>query len=144
MFNSSLLFWPSVNALGSALIPVVNALCNWLLLLPYSDFPHYDPALQRAGSGLYPGAGRCNSDPTAPHAKWHLQSAVGLVDLVHLADLLHRHLSRAEKESDSEGHQEGATAATATASTFFRTELSVVGALVLWNNGLLKSHMIIA
>ncbi len=91
-FHPSVLFWSTVNRLGSAFLPVMNALAN-RLLLPEAEFPHRDADFQR-GIGVYPGEARCSSDPSAPHAKWHLQTAVGLVDLAHLADLLHHYTSK--------------------------------------------------
>ena len=80
---------------------MVNALGN--SFLPEEGFPHYDPDLQE-GINVYPGEEWC--DPTAlPHAKWHLQTGIALADFMHLADLLHLHLSPSE---DKEGG--GATA----------------------------------
>ncbi len=38
---------------------------------------------------IYPGDFRCNRQTDTPHSKWHLQSAVGLMDLVYLADYVH-------------------------------------------------------
>ena len=36
------------------------------------------------GRDIYPGDVWCN--PQIPHAKWHLQSGVGLLDLVYICD----------------------------------------------------------
>ena len=36
------------------------------------------------GRDIYPGDVWCN--PQIPHAKWHLQSGMGLLDLVYICD----------------------------------------------------------
>ena len=40
------------------------------------------------GKNVYPGAKWCQ--PQQAHAKWHAQAAVGLLDLVYLADEINR------------------------------------------------------
>lgn len=44
---------------------------------------------QQNGTGVYPGEEWCN--PYSPHAKWHVEAANGLMDLVYLADDLNRY-----------------------------------------------------
>ena len=39
------------------------------------------------GIGVYPGENLCNPSSNSPHAKWHLETGIGLVDWGHLADL---------------------------------------------------------
>jgi len=69
---------PEVNQLGFLLMGPVNQLADFL-----TDFPTLDNALQK-GVGIYPGEEWCM--PQEPHAKWHVESANGLMDLMMLAD----------------------------------------------------------
>jgi hypothetical protein len=69
---------PEVNQLGYTFMVSVNKFADFL-----TDFPMLDADLQK-GSGIYPGEDWCN--PQEPHAKWHVESANGLMDLMMLAD----------------------------------------------------------
>jgi len=69
---------PEVNQLGYTFMVSVNKFADFL-----TDFPMLDADLQK-GSGIYPGEEWCN--PQEPHAKWHVESANGLMDLMMLAD----------------------------------------------------------
>ena len=40
------------------------------------------------GHLIYPGDEWCN--PQQPHSKWHLQSGIGLLDLVYLCDNMYQ------------------------------------------------------
>lgn len=77
-FKLPFIFGPAVNSLGSESIQVVNGVANIL-----NDFTFYEKNFQK-GIGIYPGDLGCNRK--LPHAKWHVQSAVGLLDLVYLCD----------------------------------------------------------
>jgi len=69
---------PFMNILGATMIKYVNNFANGL-----TTFPTYDMVIQN-GTSAYPGSEWCNDKE--PHAKWHLESANGLMDLVYLAD----------------------------------------------------------
>ena len=76
---------PEVNGRGWELLPAVNAFANAL-----NSFDYADAAFQE-GTDIYPGDVWCN--PVWPHAKWHLESAIGLLDLTYTGDEIHRLLS---------------------------------------------------
>lgn len=76
--KSKLFLDPVVNYIGWVLLPRINHIANQFI-----SYEHYDPQLQK-GVNLYPGGDWCN--PVIPHAKWHLQTGIGLVDLTYLAD----------------------------------------------------------
>ncbi len=40
--------------------------------------------------GVYPGEDWCDPSADAPHAKWHLETGIGLADWAHLADLYYQ------------------------------------------------------
>ena len=44
--------------------------------------------LVKDGHLIYPGDDWCN--PQQPHSKWHLQSGIGLLDLVYLCDNMYQ------------------------------------------------------
>jgi len=69
---------PEVNQLGYTFMVSINKFADFL-----TDFPMLDAGLQK-GVGIYPGEGWCM--PWCPHAKWHVESANGLMDLMLLAD----------------------------------------------------------
>ena len=51
---------------------------------------------------MYPGDEHCRShSPMAPHAKWHEESAQGLLDLVRLADYVDGLLRQRLRRDDS-------------------------------------------
>ncbi len=72
---------PEANELGMAALPLINAYASRL-----TGFEYHDRLLQ-TGRDLYPGGEWCNVAPI-PHAKWHLQTAIALTDLVFAADEL--------------------------------------------------------
>ncbi len=49
---------------------------------------------------------RCNND-AVPHAKWHLQTGIALVDLFHLADMYHEFLSTTATEPGEDPGDDG-------------------------------------
>ena len=85
--------------MGAELIPYVNAFANRL-----NDFTFYEQNFQvrqfycamtvivemivKDGHLIYPGDEWCN--PQQPHSKWHLQSGIGLLDLVYLCDNMYQ------------------------------------------------------
>ncbi len=80
--NNTFILSPEGNEIGAALLPIVNTQLNKL-----TDIEYYDPAFQ-LGRNIYPGEDWCN--PLIPHAKWHLQTGVGLFDLVVLTDEMYK------------------------------------------------------
>ncbi|XP_059085901.1 uncharacterized protein LOC131882685 [Tigriopus californicus] len=80
--ENPIIYDPAINEQGADLIPVINAFANSL-----NTFPIYDQDVQD-GVNSYPGDEWCND--YSPHAKWHLQAANGLMDLVFLGDDLHK------------------------------------------------------
>lgn len=76
---------PLVNFLGWELLPRINHIAN-----QFVTFEHFDKQFQN-GVKVYPGESWCN--PVIPHAKWHLESGLGLLDLTYLADEIARLLS---------------------------------------------------
>jgi len=77
-FPQPIFFDPFMNIVGATMIKYVNNFANGL-----TNFPTYDLVIQN-GTFAYPGSEWCNDKE--PHAKWHLESANGLMDLVYLAD----------------------------------------------------------
>ena len=77
-FDLPVIFNPLANIFGATLLKYVNLFANGL-----TTFPVYDASMQN-GTDAYPGSEWCNDQQ--PHAKWHLESANGLLDLVYLAD----------------------------------------------------------
>ena len=59
--------------------PFQNSICMTIVIHSYRSYL----ILQR-GIKVYPGDGGCNR--RLPHAKWHVQSGLGLLDLVYLCD----------------------------------------------------------
>jgi len=68
----------TVNEIGWQLLPLFNKKMNDL-----NSFEYYEKNFQR-GVDIYPGDADCN--PHGPHAKWHLESGLGLLDLTYLGD----------------------------------------------------------
>ena len=58
-------------------------------------FPH-----NQNGTALYPGDVWCNNQEA--HSKWHVQSAIGLLDLVYLCDNINGLTSKQRQESSFE------------------------------------------
>ena len=73
---------PSTNAMGTLLLPVVNAAANGLNSWSYTD------TLMQSGLHMYPGEAWCN--PVIPHAKWHVETAIALTDFTFLSDELYQ------------------------------------------------------
>jgi hypothetical protein len=73
---------PIFIQIGTVLLPFVNDIATSLTSYHYSD-----PSFQH-GVNMYPGEEWCN--PVIPHAKWHLQTGIALVDFVFLADEVNR------------------------------------------------------
>lgn len=78
LVTNSTFLTPEANEKGAAFLPVLNALANAEM-----DFEYYNHNLNRA-VGIYPGEDWCN--PLIPHAKWHLETGIGLTDLLFLAN----------------------------------------------------------
>ena len=74
-----------VNKLGMKFLPVLNNFLD-----EGNSFEYFDLDFQN-GVNVYPGDEWC--DPVGPHAKWHLESALGLMDLTYLGDEMYRILS---------------------------------------------------
>ena len=68
--------------LGALLLPFWNSAVTGLTTFSYSD-PSFQP-----GANMYPGEEWCN--PVIPHAKWHVETGIALVDYVFLADEINR------------------------------------------------------
>lgn len=75
-----------VNSWGSGFLTSLNRNAQYL-----NNFDYFNQDLQD-GRNIYPGDTWCND--AIPHAKWHLQSAVGSLDLVYLADEFFRITSK--------------------------------------------------
>ncbi|KAF2352050.1 hypothetical protein FHG87_017196, partial [Trinorchestia longiramus] len=69
---------PLVNSIGPKQLSKVNKVANYI-----NGFEYFNQNLQ-AGRDVYPGEGSCNK--RIPHAKWHIESALGLLDLVYVTD----------------------------------------------------------
>jgi hypothetical protein len=69
-----------LNEIGYEYLPIVNTRLNEI-----NTFDYFNLDFQN-GTDVYPGDFWCN--PVIPHAKWHLESAVGLLDLTYLADYM--------------------------------------------------------
>jgi hypothetical protein len=92
-----LIFLPETLLLGSKLVPIVNGIGNMFnsyqyfeqsfqvkqKTLPYLSFVYHINTFQD-GVNVYPADYRCNRNH--PHAMWHAQSSVGLLDIIYLAD----------------------------------------------------------
>ena len=74
----SFIFQPIVNMIGNSGLSVVNTYANTL-----SNFQYFEDNFQ-IGHNIYPGDFWCNDK--IPHAKWHLESAIALLDMIYLAD----------------------------------------------------------
>jgi hypothetical protein len=77
---------PEVNEVGAALLPIVNELATQLNTFEYSSVNF------QLGRNFYPGEHECNK--WDPHAKWHLQTGIALVDFVFLTDEMYRLLNK--------------------------------------------------
>lgn len=75
----------TVNRRGWELLPEVNHFANVL-----NKFEYFEADFQN-GTNTYPGGDWCN--PVLPHAKWHLESGIGLLDLTYVGDEMYRLLS---------------------------------------------------
>jgi hypothetical protein len=79
-FKYGLLYDATWNVFGALLIPAMNSLANKL-----TGFEHPDSSIQKS-EAIYPGQEWCRVKHTAPHAKWHEESANGFMDLGYLAN----------------------------------------------------------
>ena len=80
------IFWnETVIEMGYDYLPEFNAKMNVL-----NTFDQFEQNFQD-GANLYPGDARCN--PVSPHAMWHTQSAIGLLDFSYLGDEITRLLT---------------------------------------------------
>ena len=61
-------------------MPIINTIINRVLL---ADYEHWSTDFQLARN-VYPGEESCNA--VIPHAKWHVEAGIGLVDMLILAD----------------------------------------------------------
>jgi hypothetical protein len=90
-FTAPILKKPGVGILGAELMPSINTAANML-----TGFVHTDKDTQSC-TNVYPGDSTCRVGK--PHAKWHEESANGLLDLAYLADAIHaitkKHLGQA-------------------------------------------------
>ena len=83
--DSDFFLRPEVNEIGAALLPIWNVLTTQLTTFEYSSSEF------QLGQNFYPGEFECNK--WDPHAKWHLQTGIALVDFVYLSDELLRLLN---------------------------------------------------
>ena len=83
--DSDFFLRPEVNEIGAALLPVWNVLTTQLTTFEYSSSEF------QLGQNFYPGEFECNK--WDPHAKWHLETGVALVDFVYLSDEMFRLLN---------------------------------------------------
>jgi hypothetical protein len=95
IFKYGILYNPTWNVFGALLIPAVNALSNKL-----TGFEHPDASIQM-GEDIYPGQEWCRVKHTSPHAKWHQQSANGLMDLGYFADAVRTVIDNAQARQAS-------------------------------------------
>ena len=82
LVTNSTFLTPEATEAGAAFLPDQHTMAPSNL-----DFEYYHPNLNRA-KGIYPGEDWCN--PLIPHAKWHLETGIGLTDLLFLADEFHK------------------------------------------------------
>ena len=86
MTDNGFFLRPEVNEVGAALLPIVNELATQLNTFEYSSVNF------QLGRHFYPGEHECNK--WDPHAKWHLQTGIALVDFVFLTDEMYRLLNK--------------------------------------------------
>merc|ERR1719424_129174 len=77
--------------------PHVNGAANKL-----TKFPHPDESLQTNFDKVYPGQSACNGKASAPHAKWHVQSANALFDLAYLCDKVNKFTGKSRQVGAAE------------------------------------------
>ena len=80
----------TVNTWGAEMIPVLNSFLN-----SYNSFEYFETNFQDAVD-VYPGDFWCNL--VIPHAKWHLESGIGLLDLTYVGDEVYRIFLNMQKE----------------------------------------------
>lgn len=80
--DGTTIFEPWFNAFGTRITGLINGRANSI-----NSFTYFEQSFQDFVS-VYPGDFWCN--PQEPHPKWHQQGAVGLLDLMYLADEMHR------------------------------------------------------
>ena len=85
MITHDIIIDPIVNKLGAWTLPIVNLLASKLTTFKYSDIKF------QMGKNFYPGEKWCNS--WDPHAKWHVESGIALVDFIFFADEMYRLLN---------------------------------------------------
>ena len=61
---------------------------------------HFISLNNQNGTALYPGDTWCNNQEA--HSKWHVQSAIGLLDLVYLCDNINGLTSKQRQQSSFE------------------------------------------
>ena len=76
---------PHINEIGWEYLPTLNSIVDSLNSYEYFDLDYQN------GSRTYPGEEDCN--PVMPHAKWHLESGIGLLDLVYVSHEMFQLLS---------------------------------------------------
>lgn len=82
MVDNPIILDLEINQVGEVAISLVNKLAAWIETFPYS------PGFDQAGQGFFPREEDCNA--WNPHSKWHLGTAIGLVDLIFLSDEIHK------------------------------------------------------
>ena len=92
-FVGKFLTSPNANRIGGLLIPYVNAITDHM-----TGYIHPDNV--RKAKDIYPGDEVCRF--LVAHAKWHEQSANGLVDLIFLTDDIHSVILGRNLSSDVE------------------------------------------
>ena len=76
ILSSDFWFWPFTNWIGGLVHPWYNRLINYFM-----SYKHNNEDFQMA-KNVYPGENWCNY--RIPHAKWHLQTSIAVLDLVRI------------------------------------------------------------
>ena len=81
-FSNPVVFSPQGNMLGWLKFAHTNRKINKIKSQQYLNMNLQD------GRDIYPGDSRCNSK--YPHPKWHIESALFMLDLIYLGDDIHK------------------------------------------------------
>ena len=75
----------TINEKGWMFLPILNSMVDG-----FNSYDYFEEDFQ-SGIRSYPGDDWCN--PVMPHAKWHLESGIGLLDLVYVGHEIYQLLS---------------------------------------------------
>ena len=89
---AELILSPEINSYGDLLIPVINRYASAI-----TTFRPVDKQFQD-GKMFYPGQDSYSKEcqEKSPHAKWHVQSGIAMVDLVFVADEIYHLIEKYE------------------------------------------------